>query len=88
MAAWRADVDRVGIEQAIMIARDNVTRARLNHEARVWRESRSELGERIELGKFEVAVGDRVIARRNDREATSTTAPAAPCEPSTSKGSG
>ena len=68
MAAWRADVDRVGIEQAIMIARDNVTRARLNHEARVWRESRSELGERIELGKFEVAVGDRVIARRNDRE--------------------
>jgi hypothetical protein len=23
MAAWRADVDQVGIEQAIMIARDN-----------------------------------------------------------------
>jgi conjugative relaxase-like TrwC/TraI family protein len=68
MAAWRADVDEVGIEQAIMIARDNATRARLNHEARAWRQSRGELGERIAVGNFEVAVGDRVIARRNDRD--------------------
>jgi hypothetical protein len=51
-----------------MIARDNATRARLNHEARAWRESGGDLGARIELGSFEVAVGDRVIARRNDRE--------------------
>ena len=41
---------------------------RLNDEARAWRESRGELGERIEVGGLEVAVGDRVIARRNDRE--------------------
>jgi conjugative relaxase-like TrwC/TraI family protein len=68
MAAWRADVDEVGIEEAIMIARDNATRARLNDEARAWRESRGELGERIALANFEVAVGDRIIARRNDRE--------------------
>jgi len=67
MAAWRADVDEVGIEQAIMIARDNSTRARLNDTARAWRESRGELGERIALANFEVATGDRVIARRNDR---------------------
>jgi AAA domain/TrwC relaxase len=69
MAAWRADVGEVGIEQAIVIARDNASRARLNHEARTWREGRGELGERITVGTFEVAVGDRVIARRNDREA-------------------
>jgi conjugative relaxase-like TrwC/TraI family protein len=69
MAAWRADVDEVGIEQAIVIARDNATRARLNHEARAWRESRGELGERITVGNFEVATADRVIARRNDRDA-------------------
>jgi hypothetical protein len=68
MAGWRADVDEVGIEQAIMIARDNSTRAGLNGEARSWRESRGELGERIEVAEFEVAVGDRVIGRRNDRK--------------------
>jgi conjugative relaxase-like TrwC/TraI family protein len=68
MAAWRADVEQVGIEQAIMIARDNATRARLNHEARAWRQSKGELSARIALGNLEVAVGDRVIARRNNRE--------------------
>ena len=69
MAAWRADVDEVGIEQAIMIARDNATRARLNHEARAWRESRASWASGSTVGNFEVAVGDRVIARRNDRDA-------------------
>ena len=68
MAAWRADVGEVGVEQAIMIVRDNQTRARLNDEARAWRDAQGELGERIEVGGLEVAVGDRVIARRNDRE--------------------
>jgi conjugative relaxase-like TrwC/TraI family protein len=68
MAAWRSDVGEVGIEQAIMIVRDNQTRAALNEQARAWREAQGELGERIEIGGFEVALGDRVIARRNDRE--------------------
>ena len=68
MAAWRADVGEVGIDQAVIIARDNDTRARLNEQARVWREDRGELGERIEVAGPVVAVGDRVIARRNDRE--------------------
>jgi hypothetical protein len=67
MAAWRADVAEVGIEQAIMIVRDNQSRARLNEQARAWRDVRGEMGERIEVGGFEMAVGDRVIARRNDR---------------------
>ena len=67
MAAWRADVDHVGVEQAIMIARDNATRARLNQQARQWRAHRSELGKEITVDGLEVAVGDRVIARRNDR---------------------
>ena len=68
MAAWRADVEDVGIEQAIMIVRDNQTRAELNDEARAWRDAHGELGERIAVASTEVAVGDRVIARRNDRE--------------------
>jgi hypothetical protein len=34
MAAWRADVEQAGIERAIIIARDNATRATLNDEAR------------------------------------------------------
>jgi ATP-dependent exoDNAse (exonuclease V) alpha subunit len=68
MAAWRADAEDVGIEQAIMIVRDNQTRTMLNDQARGWRDARGELGEQIEVAGFEVAVGDRVIARRNDRE--------------------
>jgi conjugative relaxase-like TrwC/TraI family protein len=68
MAAWRADVAEVGVEQPIMIVRDNQTRAELNEQARAWRDARGELGARIEVGGLEVAVGDRVIARRNDRE--------------------
>ena len=67
MATWRADVGEVGIEQAIMIVRDNQTRARLNDEARAWRDAKGELGGRIEVGGLGVAVGDRVIARRNER---------------------
>jgi len=51
-----------------MIVRDNQARARLNDEARVWRDAQGELGVRIAVGGLEVAVGDRVIARRNDRE--------------------
>jgi len=69
MAAWRAAVDQVGIEETVIIARDNATRARLNQDARAWRESRGELGEQIDFAGFEVAVGDRVIARHNDRAA-------------------
>lgn len=83
-ASWRADVGEVGIEQAIMIVRDNQTRARLNDEAGRWRDARGELGERIEIGGLDVAVGDRVIARRNDRALDVDNGTAAPSAPSTS----
>ena len=68
MAAWKADVEAVGIEQVVMICRDNDTRARLNRDARAWRQQRGQLGDAIAVGGLEVAAGDRVIARRNDRD--------------------
>jgi len=50
-----------------MIARDNDTRAALNGAAReLWR-ALGLLGEESTYGSVEVAVGDRVICRRNDR---------------------
>ena len=50
-----------------MIARDNDTRAALNRAAReLWR-TLGLLGEQSIYGSVEVAVGDRVICRRNDR---------------------
>ena len=50
-----------------MIARDNDTRAALNTAAReLWR-ALGLLGEEHSYGSVEVAVGDRVICRRNDR---------------------
>lgn len=53
--------------QAVMITRDNNTRSRLNRAARLKLQERGELGGEIEIGGMELAVGDRVIARRNDR---------------------
>ena len=51
----------------VMIARDNDTRAALNRAAReLWR-ALGLLGEQSIYGSVEVAVGDRVICRRNDR---------------------
>ena len=55
-------------EEAVMICRDNASRASLNHEARWILRQAGELG--IDTIAFEnrgFAVGDRVIARRNDR---------------------
>ncbi len=50
-----------------MIARDNDTRAALNDAAReLWR-ALGLLGEEHTYGSVELAVGDRVICRRNDR---------------------
>ena len=50
-----------------MIARDNDTRAAFNGAAReLWR-ALGLLGEESTYGSAEVAVGDRVICRRNDR---------------------
>ena len=49
-----------------MIARDNDTRQALNTAARDLRRDHGQLGEQRIYGRRELAVGDRVICRRND----------------------
>ena len=63
---WAAAVGEVGVEQAVMIARDNDTRPALNPAARELRRDQGQLGEQRVYGHRELAVGDRVICRRND----------------------
>ena len=69
MAAWKADVEAVGIEQAVMIVprqrhpRAGSTRTRARGGA-----DRGQLGEPSRSAARRCAVGDRVIARRNDRD--------------------
>jgi hypothetical protein len=66
-ATVRCSLPSGGSAQAVMIARDNDTRAALNHAAReLWR-ALGLLGETCSYGSVEIAVGDRVICRRNDR---------------------
>jgi conjugative relaxase-like TrwC/TraI family protein len=67
LTEWRAAATAVGPEQAVMIARDNDTRAALNDAAReLWR-ALGLLGPERTYGAVQVAAGDRVICRRNDR---------------------
>jgi conjugative relaxase-like TrwC/TraI family protein len=63
---WAGAVGEVGVEQAVMIARDNDTRAALNQAARELRRDQRVLGEQRVYGHRDLAVGDRVICRRND----------------------
>jgi len=63
---WAAMVVAVGVEQAVMIARDNDTRRELNQAARELRRDQGMLGDERVYGHRELAVGDRVICRRND----------------------
>jgi conjugative relaxase-like TrwC/TraI family protein len=67
VAEWQRASEAVGPAQAVMIARDNDTRAALNSAAReLWR-ALGLLGRQHTYGPVELAVGDRVICRRNDR---------------------
>jgi hypothetical protein len=66
VAEWATAVGEVGVDQAVMIARDNDTRATLNTSARELRRDQGQLGEQRVYGRRELAVGDRVICRRND----------------------
>ncbi len=50
-----------------MIARENELRDELNHAARELRREQGALGEERDYGPVQLAVGDRVICRRNDR---------------------
>ena len=64
---WSAAVEEHGIRDAVLIARDNATRAALNSGARGQRRDGGHLGDELQYGTVTVAVGDRVICRRNDQ---------------------
>ena len=66
LAEWARAAAAAGPAQTVMIARDNDTRDRLNQGARELRRGLGALGEEHSYGPVEVAVGDRVICRRND----------------------
>jgi conjugative relaxase-like TrwC/TraI family protein len=67
LAEWQRAVVAVGPAQAVMIARDNDTRTELNRAARELQATLGVLGEERSYGTVELAAGDRVICRRNDR---------------------
>jgi len=65
---WVAGVDAHGLDQSVLIARDNETRRALNRLAREHRRTAGELGEEHTYGPVRVGVGDRVICRSNERD--------------------
>ncbi len=67
LAQWTSAAEEVGPAQAVMIARENELRDELNHAARELRKEQGALGEERDYGPVQLAVGDRVICRRNDR---------------------
>jgi hypothetical protein len=67
VAAWRERQAECPWGQAVLIARDNNRRARLNALVRTELARDGRLGESVHIAGHEFAVGDRVIARRNDR---------------------
>jgi conjugative relaxase-like TrwC/TraI family protein len=64
---WLRATALLGCPHAVMIARDNDTRAALNDGARRLLAILGELGHERGYDGVRVAVGDRVICRRNDR---------------------
>ncbi|MGZ4343388.1 MAG: MobF family relaxase [Solirubrobacteraceae bacterium] len=66
--AWRDRQAGCPWGQAVLIVRDNDRRERLNALIRAELVRDGRLGESIHIGGYEFAVGDRVVARRNDRE--------------------
>jgi conjugative relaxase-like TrwC/TraI family protein len=66
VSEWARAAGEVGVDQAVMIARDNDTRRALNQAARELRRDHGLLGEQRVFGHRDLAVGDRVICRRND----------------------
>jgi hypothetical protein len=65
---WAQATAAVGPGQAVMIVRENDTRDALNRAARELRRDLGALGEERAYDDLQLAVGDRVICRRNDRE--------------------
>ena len=68
IAMWRERQAACPWGQAVLIVRDNQRRERLNALIRTELKRDGRLGESIHIAGYEFAVGDRVVARRNDRE--------------------
>jgi hypothetical protein len=66
VSEWIAAAAEHAPGQAVMIARDNETRGRLNDLARDHRTEVGQLGSEHSYGGTPIAVGDRVICRDND----------------------
>jgi ATP-dependent exoDNAse (exonuclease V) alpha subunit len=64
---WKRAAGEHGAAQAVLIARDNDTRAALNAAAREHVRALGRLGDDVDYGPVTVAAGDRIICRRNDR---------------------
>jgi hypothetical protein len=68
LADWNQAQQQHGLSQAVMIARDNTTRVALNEHARQLLIHAEKIApEGVIIADQEFRVGDRVIARRNDR---------------------
>jgi conjugative relaxase-like TrwC/TraI family protein len=68
LADWNHAQQQHGLSQAVMIARDNSTRAVLNEQARLLLIRAGKIAsEGVMIADQAFRVGDRVIARRNDR---------------------
>ena len=68
VGAWQRARSAAGTAQVVMLARDNARRERLNRAARALVMADATVaGPAVTVGGREFAVGDRVIARRNDR---------------------
>jgi conjugative relaxase-like TrwC/TraI family protein len=67
VASWRERQAECPWGQAVLIVRDNQRRERLNALIRAELKRDARLGESVHIGGCEFAVGDRVVARRNDR---------------------
>jgi hypothetical protein len=67
VSEWHAAAAEPGVAGAVLIARDNDTRRGLNERARGIVREHGGLGQERFYGPAQVAVGDRVICRRNDR---------------------
>ncbi|MEV4420170.1 MobF family relaxase [Patulibacter sp. NPDC049589] len=64
--SWSSAVEDHGLREVVLIARDNETRQLLNDRARQVRRGLGGLGEDHDYGPATVAIGDRIICRRND----------------------
>ena len=68
VAAWRSRQAACPWGQAVLVVRDNQRRGRLNALIRAELKRDGRLGESVHIGGYEFAVGDRVVARRNDHD--------------------